>query len=45
MVDPNTPAVQKNVIAIPPAPAPVSWVVHPYQVNFNPGTNQGKAIF
>ena len=26
-------------------PTPVSWVVHPYQVNFNPGTKQVEAIF
>ena len=31
--------------ANPPASAPVSWVRHPYQVNFNPGTEQGEAIF
>ena len=34
-----------NNNAPPAAPAPVSWVVHPYQINFNPGTKQGEAIF
>ena len=33
----------QNVAA--PMIAPVSWVVHPYQVDFNPGTKQGEAIF
>ena len=36
-------APANNVVA--PAVAPVSWVVHPYQVDFNPGTKQGEAIF
>ncbi len=39
------PPAQNNAVALPAAPAPVSWVVHLYQINFNPGTNQGKAIF
>ena len=30
---------------VAPVIAPVSWVVHPYQVDFNPGTKQGEAIF
>jgi len=56
MADPNAnagnlaggaagPQVQNNVVALPAVPAPVSWVVHPYQINFNPGTKQGEAIF
>ena len=33
----------QNVAA--PVIAPVPWVFHPYQVDFNPGTKQGEAIF
>jgi len=56
MADPNAnagniaggaaaPQVHFNAVAQPAAPASVSWVVHPYQINFNPGTKQGEAIF
>ena len=46
MADPNAAPVQAgNQAPAAPAPTPVSWVVHPYQVNFNPGTKQGEAIF
>ena len=41
----NGPPAQNNAVAPPATPAPVSWVVHPYQINFNPGTKQGEAIF
>ena len=36
---------QNNAPPPAPVPTPISWVVHPYQININPGTKQGEAIF